>query len=372
MNHRFRVLALSAAAITLAACAENPSGTHELKIGSAAMSVNQASDLEFAPIHASEPAMWQASDEGAELVTRDAKGGAFGAPPPNILYWSGAVIRDQKVAAIYYAPTTIYSGGPVPGTAGAAGTDGSLIGHFLRNIGGTPHWNINTTYFQNRGTNIEYINNTMGYSGYWAANQPLTIGTQTFNPPVSGEIVSQTRMALLIEQGFASGALTYDPSTLYMIFTGPGVNLGGGFSKTNLQYCAWHSAYHTPDGRIVQYSAMPYDADFTPAHRADNRGFCVPQNGAPNGDVGADGTVSAMTHEIEETATDPVSLWDKKFFYGWYDVTFGENADKCAYTWGPRIFATPTGLYNIVVGGKPFLVQQNWSNVKPEGCTMAR
>jgi len=291
-----------------------------LRIGSAALSVNSSAKIEFAPIHFSEPLIWQESDAGKDVVTRDAKGGVFGAPPPNILYWSGAVIRDQKVTSIYYGPTAVYNNGPQPGTAGAAGADGSLIGHFLRNIGGTPYWNINTTYYQNHGSNIEYVNNTMGYSGYWAANQGPTIGAVTFSAPVSGELVSQTRMAYLIEEGFANGALTYDPSTLYMIFTGPGVNLGGGFSKTNLQYCAWHSAYRAGDGRIVQYSAMPYDADFTPAHRADNRGYCVPQNGAPNGDVGADGTVSAMTHEIEETATDPVSQWEKKFFYGWYDV----------------------------------------------------
>lgn len=373
MNHRIHVIALSVAALALAACAENATGTHELKFNSSMMKLTKGSDLEFAPIHTSEPLMWQASDEGQALVTREAKAGVAGAPAPNILYWSGGVIRDQKVAAIYYAPTTIYSNGPQPGTAGAAGTDGSLIGHFLRNIGGTPYWNINSTYFQNHGGSTDYIHNTLGYSGYWAANQRVTIGTKTFNAPVSGDSVSQLQMATVIEQGFASGALTYDPSTLYMIFTGSGVNLGGGFSSTALQYCAWHSAYRAGDGRIVQYSAMPYDADFTPAHRAANGGYCVPQTGAPNGDVGADGTVSAMAHEIEETATDPVSLWDKKFFYGWYDVNFGENADKCAYTYGPTpVPRNALGFYDMMVGGKPFLVQQNWSNVKTEGCLLAR
>ena len=363
MNHRVRNLALAAAAIALAACAESPTGTHDLTLNSGARKAVNLAGIEFAPIHYSEPLALTPGDAGAGVVTRDARNGVQGSPAPNILYWGGEVIRDQKIAAIYYSGTTIYKKGPKPGEAGPASADGSLIGHFLRNIGGTPYWNINSTYYQNHGGNIEYVSNTMGYTGFWAANQ---------GAPVSGELVTQSRMAQVIEEGFANGTLTYDPSTVYMIFTGSGVNLGGGFSRTNLQYCAWHSAYRAADGRIVQYSAMPYDADFTPAHPSNNPDgnhyICVPQDGAPNGDVGADGTVSAMIHEIEETATDPVKVWDKKFFYGWYDTRFGENADKCAYTYGSTLTRNALGFWNLSVGGKPFLVQMNWTNVKIQGC----
>jgi len=350
----------------LAACAENPTGTHQIRVNSGTRSVSQGPIRQIAPIQYFHPLQLNASGTGPNVIVRDARNGVPGSPAKNILYWGGSVIRDQKLVAIYYSPTRVYTNGPRPGTAGPGSADGSLVGYFLNHIGGTSYWNINSTYYQDHGGNLEYIHNTMGYTGFWAANE---------GAPVSGDVVSPNDMANLVEAGFASGAFTYDPNTLYQIFTGPGVNLGGGFSRDNLQYCAWHSAYLNDNGQIVQFSAMPYDADFTPAHPSNNPdGFhyiCVPQNGAPNGDVGADGTVSAMTHEIEETATDPVSQWSKKFFYGWYDADGEENADKCAYTYGPTLTQNSLGYWNLQVGGKPFLVQQNWSNVKIQGCLVS-
>jgi hypothetical protein len=279
------------------------------------------------------------------------------AGPLPIQYWGGGVIDKQRITLIYYSPTTIFKNGPQPGTVGNGETDHSLVGDYMNNLGKTPYWNINSTYYDALSPNNKpsFINNWMQYKSYWAANA---------GAPSPGGYVSEDDMVYLIESGFANGSLNYDPNTLYMIVTGPGVNLGGGFSPSSLSYCAFHSGYWFEDGSpIVQFGAMPYDADFNPDHPSKKRFICTYLTKGPNGDLGADATVSALTHETEETATDPVSLQVPPYFAGWYDVQGEENGDKCAYIYGSTLTRNSLDYWNLTIGGKPFLVQQNWSNL---------
>jgi hypothetical protein len=338
---RSRALVASVIVVALAACTESPVDPSHLGAPPAARQSVVTEPLSLAtptvfkpfPIH-----------------------GAAGGPSAqaDILYWGGRVIPNQRLVAIYYSPTTIYNNGPVPGTVGTAGNDHSLVGYFLGHLGGSSYWNINTLYYQIAGGQQQFVQNTMSYDGFWAANGP--------GAPRPGQAVKPGEMVKVVEDGFASGALTYDPSTLYMIFTGPGVNLGGGFDPDHLQYCAWHSAYIRKNGQTVQISAMPYDGDFTPDHPSNDGFVCVLYPG-PNGDPGADAVVSAAAHETEETATDPYI----NGFLGWYDQFGEENADKCAYTYG-ALFKSGGGYWNVTIGAKPFLVQQNWAPLQSQRC----
>lgn len=261
-----------------------------------------------------------------------------------ISYHGGALLTAQtSVAAVYWGSAPIYTNGPTPGAHGAGSGDASLIGFFLSHIGGSPYFNINTTYYNGAGTHVA---NIVNYTQYWAANTSV---------PTAGASVSDAQMIALLQAGFNSGALTYDASTVYAIFSAGSVNLGGGFGT---QYCAYHTTGTvTVNGasRSVIYAAMPYN-NSSPSS-------CTAGTGAPNGDPGADYEVTTLVHEIEESTTDYLGN-------AWYDRSGNENADKCAWNFGTTSTASNGAKYNITIGGKNFLVQQNWVNAGSGGCAL--
>lgn len=269
----------------------------------------------------------------AGLDNRAKPGGTGGGT--GIFYHGGPILASTKVAAIYWGTSSIYNGGPTPGTTGTGGADGSLIGHFLRNLGGSPYFNINTTYYDG---NSVHVSNSIAYTGYWADNS--SPGSTPSDAAIQAEVV----------RAFSNG-LPYDASTVYLVFTGPGVNLGGGFGS---QYCAYHGHF-TSSGRDVKYAAQPYNYDFPSG--------CSALSGSPNNDFAADAEVNTLAHEIEEAATDPD-------LNAWYDRRGYENADKCAWTFGSTYTSGNGATANMNLGGKDFLIQRNWVNAGSGGCAL--
>jgi len=266
-----------------------------------------------------------------------------------IYYHGGRVLQGgASVTAIYWSPTQpVYLGGPGAGK-GDGSADGSLIGTFLRGLGGSPYYGINSSYTDGTGKPLV---NALTYTEYWAT---------TTNAPGDGTPVTDAQMVALLQSGFDSGNISYDASRIYAIFTAGTANLGGGFGT---QYCAYHTNGVITIGGVsktVLYAAMPYDYAYPSACSVFNS-----TTKPANNDPGADAEVSVLAHEIEETATDALGN-------AWYDRSGYENADKCAWTFGTTsIFASTGGTYNMTIGGKPFLVQRNWVNSGSGGCVLS-
>jgi hypothetical protein len=266
-----------------------------------------------------------------------------------IFYHGGPVLASgTNVVAVYWSAETIYNGGPKPGSFSRTRTDadGSVVGYFLRNLGGSPYFNINTTYYDQTGASIA---NIVRYTGYWANNQSPLVPSGTQN-------VSDQDMLDMLSYGFQHGYLTYDPSTLYAIFTKGTVNLGGGFGTA---YCAYHwDGTVTVKGgtqKRALYAAMPDDYAYPDACSE------FASDPSPNGDPHADAVVNVLAHETEETTTD---------MYGtaWWDGRGYENADKCAWTFGNVALTRDGARYNMSLGARNFLIQRNWLNVGSGDC----
>ena len=267
-----------------------------------------------------------------------------------IMYHGGPVMTNaNKIVSIYWGPSTIYTNGPTPGTVGSGNNDYSLIGYFLRNIGQTPYWKINQEYRDSQGKGVP---NALYYTKYWA------------NPSSPGSTPNDDAIRNMIKSGFYT-KYAPDQNTIYLVFSGPGVNLGGGFGTTD-GYCAYHNRFRYVNGPfvyIIKYAVMPYGAS-KPECTAN-----LIETKGPNPDHGADVEVSALAHELAETVTDPQ-------LNAWYDMQTPkqENADKCAWKFGNTYTTANGAKANIKVGVKDFLIQQNWkigNMINQVGCRMS-
>ena len=174
--------------------------------------------------------------------------------------------------------------------------DNGILTNFANNIGGSPYFNINTTYFDSTNTNVQNVVKLAGsVTSTYVAAAPTNLN--------DGDIWN------IVTWAFGHDGLSPDPNGIYFVLTAPGVGESTGFLSS---YCGWHTA-STYNGVWMKYSFV-----------GDANGVygCTGFSGvSPNGDIGADAMTSVIAHELEEATTDPI-------LNAWYDSGGSENADK--------------------------------------------
>jgi len=209
------------------------------------------------------------------------------------------------------------------------GTDTSggqtIVTNFLRNVGGSPYLNINTTY------------STVGQTVSGGA----VFGGETTVGYLYGSRLSDSKVQSTVNYAISSGKLPNDANGIYFVLTSSDVSENSGFCT---RYCGWHT-HATLGGTDIKYSFVGNAARCITG--------CAAQTVGPNGNGGVDGMVSVIAHELEEALTDPD-------LNAWYDGGGAENADKCAWTFGQNLQqATNGAYYNITLGGRNYLIQRN-------------
>ena len=264
----------------------------------------------------------------------------------NLSYFGGPVMHANTTYAIYWTP---------PGSTVSAKYS-PLINGFLSNVASasgalTNVYSSDTQYSDTSGP-IAY-SSTFGGS-YVDATTPIPndcsgqyAGTGV---TVSGCV---TDSDLRAEVSRASAAAGWVPSATKEFFVFTPRSVGSCLSPSTTcaftYYCAYHSSFVDSLSRQVLYANQPY----TDTSGVGAPGACD-SGQHPNGDW-ADATISVLSHEHNETITDPLGN-------AWHDSLGNENGDKCAWNFGTSLGSTTSGQYNQRIGTGVYYTQQEWSN----------
>jgi hypothetical protein len=167
-----------------------------------------------------------------------------------------------------------------------------------------------------------------------------------------GTSLSDSAIQGVVADAINAGRLPKDTNGVYFVLTSADVTASSGFCT---QYCGWHT-HGTIAGSDIKYSFIG-NPDRCPS-------ACEAQTTGPNGNAGADGMASIISHELEEAATDPD-------LNAWYDRRGMENADKCAWTFGTTYTVANGSSANVQLGSRDFLIQRNWVNASGGYCSMS-
>jgi hypothetical protein len=223
-----------------------------------------------------------------------------------------------------------------------SGNDATTILETLANsIGGSPYYNINTTYWDYRNHTITRVSNAVTFQG------------SVFDNYSHGSALNDAAVSGIVTDAINAGVVPSDPNGVYFVLTSSDVNETSGFCT---QYCGWHT-HRKISGVDIKYAFVGN------AERCPNA--CASQTSmSPNGNIGADAMASSISHELEETTSDPD-------LNAWYDGQGMENADKCAWAFGTTYTAGNGADANMNLGGLDFLIQQNWVNYGGGSCALS-
>jgi hypothetical protein len=256
---------------------------------------------------------------------RDARTGASRTSSSNgITYHNGPVmLGPTKAYVIWYGDWS-------------TGTTPTILNDLLTNVGGSPYFNINTTYYNGAKAPV---------------SNAVSLAGSTTDAYSQGTNLTDASVKTVVSTAISSGALPSDTNGVYFVLTSKDVFETSGFLT---QYCGWHGN-GSIGGADIKYSFV--------GDPGRNLAACSAQSTSPNGNAAADAMASVILHELEETVTDPD-------LNAWYDSRGYENADKCAWTFGTTYKTANGSLANMKLGSRDFLIQRNWVNASGGLCAL--
>jgi hypothetical protein len=267
----------------------------------------------------------------------------------NLAYDGGSVLHSNRTHLIFWEPSG-------SGLSFEPGYE-SLIERFLADVAADSHQPTNvyalSGQYRDAGGPAVYDSS---YAGAVLTTDPLPANgcNEPLGPPLGPgpgwqRCLSAEQLQAELVRVIVVDNLPQTAQEIYFMITPNGLGscqssgpetcaLGG---STPGSYCGYHSV--TPQG--VPYAVIPYNAV---------AGHCQSGDARPNSST-ADPAISTLSHEHNETVTDP---------YGnaWIDTAFHEDGDLCQSSFGPNLGGAGAGVYNEMIDGHHYFLQEEWSN----------
>jgi len=274
-------------------------------------------------------------------------------PPVNVMpvYQPGAQ-GPQIAGPIFYGGGPIMSGATnvyvvFYGDWPAASIN--IINGYLQHLGGTLFYNVTSTYSDTTGAHVQ---NIVNYN-------PVT--NSIHDNYSSGKTLVDADVQTIVANAIAGGLLPNDEANgVYFVLTAVDVAESLDLNGQNFAFCTSMCGYHAPSktivtDEIIKYSFVGNPAQCPHACDANIHAFLFNDTNTPNGDVGGDGAVNVIFHELSETVSDPhVTLPDG----AWGDLVTGESGDQCAWMFGTTHLAPNGSHFNETINKTHYLIQQ--------------
>ena len=239
-------------------------------------------------------------------------------------YHGGALMLAPK--NVYFIWYGSWSGSTTP----------PILVDLALNLGGSAYLDAVTRY---PGAVGIAPTNSVSYAG--SINDSYSLGTT----------LTRVDPGFVVAGAVANQLLPADPDGIYVVFTSADVNETSGFGT---EYCGFHST--SSSGGVTLKVVFVGHPDRAPTK-------CKPQAVGPNGDAAADAMANVLVNGIFNTIVDPE-------FTGWYDKFLLEPADKCAWSFGTTYATTNGARANVALGGRDYLLQQQWVPGNRGYCTL--
>ena len=225
-----------------------------------------------------------------------------------------------------------------------------VLADLFTSIGNSPYAQINSTYTD--------------ASGQPAASAFIYGGEILDSSYSHGVDLTQSDLVGLISKYVNNFQLPQDSNGIYVIIASADI------ASTATGFCTPSAPPFHATG-LVNGSPVKYIFLGNPNRCPSVAGPQFSRTGpTPNDSYAGDVLVSNLAHALNGLVTNPLGT-------GWYDRYGLENSDKCQDAlgnpaFGPTYVTANGARANVRMGGRDFLVQQNWVNDRKPRCAMFR